>query len=563
MAKFRITSPDGRTFDVNAPEGATQDDVMSYAQKQFSAPPTEQPKPGSPLTRTEKIAAGAMDPIHGGAQLLTKALPDGIVNAGNRANNWLADKTGLVARVPDGGVDRMVRDREQEYQARRTSGGESGFDGYRVIGNVLSPANIALARAMPVAGAISTRMGMGAAGGAASGLVAPVTDGNFSDEKLKQAGLGAVFGGITPAVTGAISRAISPKASINPDLKLLKGEGVKPTLGQTLGGLANSLEEKAQSIPVVGDLIARNRLAAREQFNNAAINRATAPINQKVSGAGTAAVKEAGDLIGDAYTKAKSQLGSFRLDQQGNSELSNLRMMASSGLEGRERSTFNKYFKDYISQNRAFTPEKFKELDSKLTSDIAKFGSGDAYQQKLGDALKEIQRAITENAKRANPQAAKMLSEADAAYANLVRVEGASVGAKGADGIFTPGQLLTAVRGADKSVRDRSTARGTALMQDLASAGQNVLGNKVPDSGTAGRLLLSGGLGAAGMTDLGVTAGLLGTGLAFNSAPVQSLLRGLVSSRPELAQPVADALRKASPGLIPAGAQVGLGLLNN
>lgn len=559
-----VRLPDGTVIQ-NVPDNTTKADLVAKLKNNGMAVPSEwmQEEGGSPLTRTEKIAAGAMDPIHGGAQLLTKALPGAVVKAGNRANNWLADKTGLVARIPEGGVDQMVRDREQEYQSRRIAGGESGFDGYRVIGNVLSPANIALARVMPAAGSLSTRMASGAAGGAASGLLNPVTEGDFSDEKAKQVGVGAVFGGITPALTGAMSRVISPKASVNPDLKLLKSEGVRPTLGQTLGGWPNSLEEKAQSIPLIGDLISRNRDVARQQFNNAAINRATSKIGQRVNGSGSDAVREAGDLIGDAYTKAKSQLGGFRVDQQGSSELSNLRMMASSGLEGRERSAFNKYFKDYISQNRAFTPEKFKELDSKLTSDIAKFSSGDAYQQKLGDALKEIQRVITENAKRANPQAAKMLSEADAAYANLVRVEGASVGAKGADGIFTPGQLLTSVRGADKSARDRATARGTALMQDLASAGQNVLGNKVPDSGTAGRLLLSGGLGAAGMTDLGVTAGLLGTGLALNSAPVQSLLRSLVSSRPELAQPVADALRKASPGLIPAGAQVGLGLLNN
>lgn len=49
MAKFRITSPDGRTYEVNAPDGATQQDVMEFAQKQFSATPADQPKPSKPF----------------------------------------------------------------------------------------------------------------------------------------------------------------------------------------------------------------------------------------------------------------------------------------------------------------------------------------------------------------------------------------------------------------------------------------------------------------------------------------------------------------------------------
>ena len=63
------------------------------------------------------LAAGVMDPIHAGAQMLTQALPTGVVQAGNRFNNWLADNTGLVGRIPEGGVDQMARDREAQYPA--------------------------------------------------------------------------------------------------------------------------------------------------------------------------------------------------------------------------------------------------------------------------------------------------------------------------------------------------------------------------------------------------------------------------------------------------------------
>lgn len=38
MPVYEITSPDGKTFDVTAPDGASEADVMAYAQKQFQNP---------------------------------------------------------------------------------------------------------------------------------------------------------------------------------------------------------------------------------------------------------------------------------------------------------------------------------------------------------------------------------------------------------------------------------------------------------------------------------------------------------------------------------------------
>lgn len=42
MADFEITSPEGKKFIVSAPEGATQEQVLAYAQSQFSAKPAEE-----------------------------------------------------------------------------------------------------------------------------------------------------------------------------------------------------------------------------------------------------------------------------------------------------------------------------------------------------------------------------------------------------------------------------------------------------------------------------------------------------------------------------------------
>lgn len=559
MATYKITSPDGQVYRITAPDDATQEQVMAYAQESFKTATNARP-----LSRTDKVVQGLRDPIDGGAQLLTNMLPKGVVSAGNSLNNWLADKTGMVGRLPNGGVDQQVRQNEAAYQERRKAGGETGFDGYRMLGNVASPANAAIAMRAPQMATLGGRVGAGVVGGGLSGLFNPVTgDGSYGEEKAKQVALGGAFGGVTPAVTGGIARVISPKASVNPNVQLLKAEGVRPTVGQAAGGMANAIEEKAQSLPFVGDAIASARMGAREQFNNAAINRATAPIGAKVSGTGTGAVKDAGDLISDFYNNAKASLGNFQVDKQATAELLQLRNMAKM-LPQKERKTFESLYQVYkneLTPQGHLLPDGFKTLDSKLTSEAARFsGSTDAYQKQLGDAVMQMQKIITDNAKRANPKAAEQLSKADKAWANLVRIEGAAKGAKGTEGVFTPGQLLTAVRGADDSVRDRATSRGTALLQDLGSAGQSVLGNRVPDSGTPGRLLW-GGLGAAAYADPLITGGgLLGGSLMYTS-PVQRLLTGAVSSRPQLAEPAANMFRKAAPALIPGGAQLGLGLL--
>src|SRR5690606_20590001 len=38
MPKYRVTGPDGQTYDVTAPEGATEEEVMAYVQQNVAKP---------------------------------------------------------------------------------------------------------------------------------------------------------------------------------------------------------------------------------------------------------------------------------------------------------------------------------------------------------------------------------------------------------------------------------------------------------------------------------------------------------------------------------------------
>jgi hypothetical protein len=58
MAVFEITSPSGEIFEINAPEGANEQDVLSYAQSQFNKPQVQSTTSAQPQSTWEKITSG-------------------------------------------------------------------------------------------------------------------------------------------------------------------------------------------------------------------------------------------------------------------------------------------------------------------------------------------------------------------------------------------------------------------------------------------------------------------------------------------------------------------------
>ena len=367
------------------------------------------------------------------------------------------------------------------------------------------------------------------------------------------------------SATGSLSRIVRPNASVDPNVALLRNEGVRPTVGQTLGGRWNALEEKLQSMPVIGDMIANQRGRSLREFNQSAINRSTAPINQRIDGVGQGAVQQAGNAVSNVYDDALNRAGAFVQDRQFAQEVGQLRQMTQ-GMTPPMRERFNRVYQDLIasrtSQAGGMTSRTFKDVDSELGQLAGRYGRSQmASEQDLGDALMELQAFVRRQMVRARPDVANDLANADAGWANLVRVEGAAKAAKNNEGVFTPAQLNQAVQSADRSVRKRATARGTALMQDLGNAGQAVIGNKVPNSGTADRLWMGAGtLAGTGAINPAIPAGILG-GAALYTDPVQNALTFLLTQRPQSAQAVANALRQSTPALVPAAAQVSTNLL--
>lgn len=534
-----------------------------------------------PLSRTERVLKGIRDPIDAGAQLLTNMLPEGIVDAGNRLNNYIAEKTGLVAPIKtevtqadlitgdtSRGIDRMIKQAEREYQARRAAGGESGIDAYRLAGNVISPANLAIASRLPQAATLAGRVGVGALGGAASGGLTPVSDGDFTSEKLKQIAVGGVVGSALPVLTGGIARVVSPNASRNANLQLLRSEGVQPTVGQALGPTASRVEERLQSLPLMGDMIGKARQRANQTFEQATINRALRPIGQSLPEgvSGRDAIIYTETALKDQYDNVLNNIGAIVPDQQFNKNVANLQNIVNRLVMPKaEKAKFTAALSDVqqsIDNNGVITSDAYKLLESSLGSDARKLaGSQNVYEGKIANSVKQLREELQSMLQRQAGQEAQNLKAVNEGWANFKRVQRAASALGAEEGNFTPAQFQNAVRALDKSKDKGAFARGSALGQDIGDAGRVVLGNRVPNSGTPERMLLNLGALGSGAISPAIPIGLAG-GAGLYLSPVQRALVNSIASRPQSAQATAQAFRNATPLLGGGAGQFGLGLLN-
>lgn len=477
-------------------------------------------------------------------------LMQGMADPGAALAQLTANATGSNADA----VNKRIADVEQQYQAAREQAGSTGFDPLRMAGNIAMTAPLAGGTAPA---SLLGRAGQGAMHGAGFSVLQPVTSGDFEEEKAKQLLAGAAVGGVAAPVVGALARLVSPKASLDPGVKALEHAGIKLTPGQALGGVANRMEEKAQSLPILGDAITAARNRGTEQLNKAVLDRAVAGIGGKVDKVGAEGLAQARQQLGQAYDDLLPKMSVQATDPAFINKLSSLRSMVQS-LPEREARQFDNIIAREIdarlAPNGVLYGQNLKEAQSAISQKASQFAkSNDAYQSDLGQALKQLDAELRNWVRQSNPQFAEQLSAIDKGYAVFKRAQraGASLGSEA--GTFTPAQLQNAVKAMDRSKDKRAFSEGTAFLQDLSGPAKNLMTGKTPDSGTAGRLLLGAGGVAAGAVNPAIPAALVG-GAAMYAPPIQNFLVALMTKRPEMAQRIAEMLRNTTPYLAAASA---------
>jgi len=388
---------------------------------------------------------------------------------------------------------------EREYQVAR---GETGMDWPRLAGQMINPLNLGIAAATktPPGASMLQRLLSGAAGGAAMGAASPVYEG----DRFTQSMTGAAGGAVAAPVTGAIARLVKP--NVDPNVAMLREAGVVPTLGQSLGGMAKSIEDKAMSLPIVGDAITSARQSGLDQFQRAAYARALNPIGGNIPAkVGFEGMRSVREQLQKRYNDLLPKIG-FAPDQQFQQETAQLRQLLG-GLPQSDQAIFDRITQRVMSRGTTqgnMSGETFKNVESSLGDEIAKLSKDTSYEkQQLADALKQFRESMRQGLERSNPMYQGELRKINEGWANYAILRRAASGAQAAksEGTFTPAQLAQGVqesakRGGQAAGR-RNLSEGTALMQDLVNAGQQVLPSKYPDSGTAGRLIQGGLLGGA------------------------------------------------------------------
>lgn len=157
MATYRIQSPDGQSYDVTAPDGAQESEILAYAQKNY-APKKEAEKPWDP-TEGQSFGRNAL-------QGIGKAF----VDAG----------TGLKQMVGFGDRAQVDENRRLDRPLMNTAGG--------VVGNI--GGNVAMALPTAFIPGVNTLTGAGLVG-AGMGAMQPVGQ---EDSRLENTALGGITG---------------------------------------------------------------------------------------------------------------------------------------------------------------------------------------------------------------------------------------------------------------------------------------------------------------------------------------------------------------------------------
>jgi len=532
MAKYVITAPDGEEYEVNAPEGATEQEVLAYVQsnykpKQPAAQPQEKPI-------TSSFLMGLKDPISGGAQLLPRGL-EFLTSAGGLAPNVLSQFFGSEAQR----VDEMVRKEQEAYRQQRKEAGEEGFDVGRLAGNIINPASLVGGPgAAPLTRAITSGM--------ISGGLQPVevpADSTFTQEKAKQVaggGVGGVVGTAAVKVAGQALNPLTTKAE-----QTMRELGVQLTPGQMLGGQAKDIESFAANLPLIGQNIANAKERALFSFNKGVINKTLNKIGQSLPEdvVGRDAVAYVQDTVNSAYDDVLSRI-KYKLDFQTYSGMLKAAKLPPSSLDRvRVKDELDARVFSKLPKDQPIDGEVYKQIESDLTARIAQLNRGSVGDQDVAKALQDSLKSLREGMQKQNPKEAPQLRRINSAYRDLAIMENAASKTGAQNGVFTPKNYQAAVKEGDVTKRKRQFAAGRARGQEVSEAAVETM-EGTPSYNLEGRLAynLLGGAGllsnAAAAAPLAVAAPVLYSETGLKA--MQTIMR----NRPEIARKIGERLTK-------------------
>lgn len=374
-----------------------------------------------------------------------------------------------------------------------------------MAGGVATPF-LGAAKAATLGGKIARGSVQGAGYGAAYGA-------GSAEEMEDVTGQAAIQGALGGAVGGVLSGAgavLAPKVS-QATQKLMKNNDL--TYGQMSGkGMFNTLEQKLGSV-VNNVKSGRNRATAG--WNREIASEVLKPLGKTLPESirdNNSASRYITQTVNEAYNEAFDGM-EMKLTTKLKNQIDDI--LNTTDLTGVAKNNLKKELNKIKSLARKKPKGRYvKDADSNIKKRILAFRkSTNLNESPLEDPLRTARDLFKQSAIDQNPtQGAKWLAT-DRAYGQVASFQTA-VGRGNKAGQFSPNQMLNAATEGTTSAGKRiSKANQEGYLQRLSSEAEDILGDYVPDSGTAGNIGTSAVV--TGLIDMKLLAAYVGTELAY------------------------------------------------
>lgn len=558
MPDFEITAPDGRKYRVTAPEGASQDEVLAYAQRQFSSDTGADKGFGLFRNTTAGVNESIAGTLGAPADIAARLINAGIggVNAalpGEQnvvpsidnpvlGSEWWKNRMGNIGADPRD-VQAVTTD---EKLARGTGRGVMDAASMLVPASLIAKGAKAGTMTKGVAESLAAQPATQLAAGGIGGAVTESTDSPaLGTAAAISAPLFMRAGGILARPTP--SRLTPEQTRL---ANIAAAEGIPLTAGQETGSRPlQTLESVFSTLPLTS--------RAQSEVNQDQARAFTKAVLGKAGIAEEAATPEvlekAYRAFQNRYQGITSQI-KVAVDNDLINDLASIEAKYAPKL-GDKRSIVDSYLNDIVDAgtkgNGLIDGEIYQAARSNLRSQSNSMKGSDSF---TANVLREIRTALDNAANRSMPPALKPeWQELNRQYGNYKTIEKAmnSTTNAASAGFIPPTGLSQAVQ----QSRPGQFSRGAGEMNDLARVGTTFVRDPVPNSGTPERGFLQDLLTGRSLMTMGGVGG--GATMAGASPVASAAMAGAALAAPKLAQvayqsgPVQSYLRQSGGAIGP------------
>lgn len=454
MKQFTVSAPDGGTYRIEMPDGATEAEAQAAVRKRLGYPPAASPttptrgasgvappttptrgapEPANPLRNGDAPDLGPLGPY-----LDDPTLAGTVVRAGAGFMQGVVDP--LEAAAQPFGLERALPQRVQDRLGlmRQISQGGAGRAG-RLAGTVLNPGNwlVPEIRGMGALGTLAQSVGRGALG-ALSEPAEQAPGESLGAAKLRQAEGGGAIGGLL-GIPGSAARAM--------------GFSSAQVLGKWL------------------PFIDRLKRLSLPSFNRTWLSHALEPIGETEAGSGFAAMDDAASKIGGALDRATAGM-SLRMSPETFRGLSGAVEAARRNMNDqtyqRYRAEIQRLLVGRLRGGSSLTPSELQSVTSDLAASIRAIRPSSDENRTLRAELEEFRTALFDHATGTAEQKQAYARARDAWRRYAVLRDAVPLGSP--DGLSTWDDVAREI-----NRRETRYARGTATDQAMANQAQQSL----------------------------------------------------------------------------------------